>query len=359
MASVYLCSNFDFIKSGKFLDAKHKNDYPGVAVWFELASILSSNNINLLPAEAINLNHFSSTESFFIQEEDTNSGKYLYSLGAKPIFVFSAESPLFAPNFYRDLNKISKRFPNRLLFEGAHRFTSNSGENLSLFFPSFDFSNFSTPLARDSRKFACAVLSNKYWKPKPNSPTQFFIRFLNLIGLTRIPSYIRKNQLHDERLRILSFFSRFDDFDMYGSGWDNLNNLPKKFDSSNIKRKIIYPIVDKKSYISNYRFGFAMENLDFDGYITEKIFDFLTCGVVPIYVGTKSITNHIPTEVFVQYSNFASLNELNEYLRNMSLETYTKFQESGKEFLNSEQGYKFSYQGVAQQMASLILSIVK
>ena len=63
-----------------------------------------------------------------------------------------------------------------------------------------------------------------------------------------------------------------------------------------------------------------MENLDFDGYITEKIFDFLTCGVVPIYVGTKSITNHIPAEVFIQYSNFASLNELNEYLRNMSLD---------------------------------------
>lgn len=54
---------------------------------------------------------------------------------------------------------------------------------------------------------------------------------------------------------------------------------------------------DKVSFMSNYKFAICPENMDTEGYVTEKIFDAILAGCIPIYNGSKNkpepeIINH-------------------------------------------------------------------
>ena len=67
------------------------------------------------------------------------------------------------------------------------------------------------------------------------------------------------------------------DFDLYGIGWE---------------KELVYKgyIKDKFDTISRYKFNFCLENFyGFRGYITEKIFDAMLAGTVPVYYGDPEI----------------------------------------------------------------------
>eukprot|EP01035_Chromulina_nebulosa_P021540 gene21540-27890_t len=48
-------------------------------------------------------------------------------------------------------------------------------------------------------------------------------------------------------------------------------------------------LIVKRKAISNYMFYFAFENRVEDGYVTEKIFDGLIAGTVPVYLGKRTV----------------------------------------------------------------------
>jgi hypothetical protein len=361
MIRIYLCSEFEFIKSGKFLNSIYKNDYPGVAVWHELACLLNEREIELLPAEKFVSDsiNYSPKASFFIQEENARSGRKLFELGVKPIFIFSGESPLFAPKFYRNLEYISDKFPYRLLFKGAHKFTNGKGINETLEFPSFDYSLTQLSLPNKSAKLSVAVLSNKYWQPNPKGAYGKAVSVLNRFGITLVPRYIRENQLHYERLKVLQYGLDNKLLELHGAGWQDTSNLPSEFNLGHHVSNVT-PLSNKQKEIvlKNYKFGFAMENMIFDGYVTEKLFGFLSAGVVPIYLGTPSIIDNVPKEVFIDYFDFSTPQDLFDYLREMDEETYLKYLAASSDFLRSKASYRYSYQGVAMKMMKIILDVI-
>jgi hypothetical protein len=66
----------------------------------------------------------------------------------------------------------------------------------------------------------------------------------------------------------------------------------------------------KINILKDYKFALALENCNFDGYITEKIIDVIRAGAIPIYRGTDKISNDFNTECFINYNDFESGNNL-------------------------------------------------
>lgn len=142
------------------------------------------------------------------------------------------------------------------------------------------------------------------------------------------------DELYSERERVITFFENHypDDFQFYGTGWD----------------KEVHPgyggRVDKKIEIYHrYKFAVCFENMkNIKGYVTEKLFDCLTAGIVPIYAGAEDIREYVPEECFIDYWKFDNLNSLAEFLTDMGEKEYQSYLDAARNFLHSACLDKFS-----------------
>ena len=141
-------------------------------------------------------------------------------------------------------------------------------------------------------------------------------------------------ELYSERERIITFFERNypDEFALYGPGWDK-----KKHPSY---RGLA---ADKDKVYGDYKFALSLENTyGVKGYITEKIFDCFTSGIVPIYKGADNITDFVPKDCFIDYSEFNSLQELARYLTDMDEIKYNKYLNNISKLLDTDISVPFS-----------------
>lgn len=158
----------------------------------------------------------------------------------------------------------------------------------------------------DSRKLLTQISSNLYSK---NSLELYSLRKqFNLIMNELIP----------------------DEFDFYGKGWSN-----------NLSYKGI--VENKLDTLSNYKFSLCFENMkNGQGYITEKIFDCFSAGVVPIYYGADNIADYIPGNCYIDYRNFHDPHLLLEFIQNMDYMTWQEYLLNAKLYLESEKSEEFS-----------------
>ncbi len=175
------------------------------------------------------------------------------------------------------------------------------------------------------------------------------------------------NELYSERKELIRWFenNHLKDFDLYGFGWNEysftgskiirgLNKIPflktiayKLFGEkySTYKGKVN----NKYETMKNYKFAIAYENVkDEMGYITEKIFDVIIAGCVPIYWGSKNITNYVPKNCFIDRRDFKSNEDLYEYLISIDEKKYIGYLNNIEEYLNSEQAKQFSIESFAK-----------
>jgi len=142
-----------------------------------------------------------------------------------------------------------------------------------------------------------------------------------------------RNALYEERETAINFFSKSDlDFDLYGFGWDKrqfrgllrpLNKIPKA-------REFLYKppstfkgsVNSKAITFSNYKFSLCYENCKSNGYITEKLFDSMFAGCIPIYLGCPNIKNEIDPSTFIDLRDFPNYLELYSYLKSMTKNEY-------------------------------------
>ena len=204
------------------------------------------------------------------------------------------------------------------------------------------------PKTFDKEKFCCLIVGNK----DSNHP----------------------HELYSERKNVIRWFENnySKDFDLYGIGWNEyrfkgirlirgLNRIPflKKFMFRYFGD--YYPsykgkVVNKFKTMQDYKFAICYENIkDIPGYITEKMLDAMFAGCVPIYRGANNITEHIFQNCFIDKRDFATYEELYEYIVNMSEDVYMNYLDNIENFLNSDKGYKFS----AESNAKIFLSVIK
>ena len=82
--------------------------------------------------------------------------------------------------------------------------------------------------------------------------------------------------------------------------------------------------------------------MNYNGYITEKIFDCFTSLTIPVYKGPPNVLKFIPKECFIKYDDFNSISELENYLKSLSDIEIKNYQDSITKFLNSKESDYFS-----------------
>jgi alpha(1,3/1,4) fucosyltransferase len=144
------------------------------------------------------------------------------------------------------------------------------------------------------------------------------------------------DELYSHRVQAIEFFERVGEagFEFYGRGWEKA--AYKSYRGA---------CPDKQKVLKNYRFSICYENCqNVKGYITEKIFDCFAAGNVPVYWGASNVADYIPKNCFIDRRDFATLDDLYAFLKNMPQQEYEAYLERIQTFLGSEKAQLFSHE---------------
>jgi hypothetical protein len=284
--------------------------------------------------------------------------------GAKLVLQI-LESPLLFPAAFVDAN--------RREFDAVVSFEYGTGQDSQFSYklpidpePSFE------GLPFHERKLAVMVNTNRVegW---------LATRKLGLVGLPGIGGYFSgwklppfhwmhpaKGELYSWRRKIAVQFEHHcpDEFDIFGDGWagqkiswwpfphrkPNRCHRTETIDLSTDERSSA-----KRKKLGNYKFVVAAENYDGSrGYISEKIFDAILGGSVPVYLGDRNIANYVPEDSFIDARNYSDLDSLVAVLINMDEEKWQRIRFAGKNIINSMGFQSFTYLKFVQEMCGYL-----
>jgi Glycosyltransferase family 10 (fucosyltransferase) C-term len=77
------------------------------------------------------------------------------------------------------------------------------------------------------------------------------------------------------------------------------------------------PIYDKGEGLNDYMFSFAIENIQADGYFTERILDCFATGTIPIYWGDQTISDYFDEDGIIRFTGNNNLD-----LSNLTMDLY-------------------------------------
>lgn len=258
--------------------------------------------------------------------------------------VFTFEAPIVQPSIYRALPRLSRSF--RRIY------------------------SYTTPDALE--RFGCRGLHfNKLHIPYPRNRiieelwSNSDRKFLTLLNWNRL---CRRtwNELYTERLRALEFFSRYDEIDLYGIGWDRSPAVVGETWIPGTVRKMSrwvrehqpfvpmhpYEAVVRKTWRgkapskyeaqSRYTFTICYENMALPGWLNENIFDCFLVGTIPIYLGPPDVTDYVPEECFIDRRRFGSYEELRSFLKSLSPAAIQRYRENARDYLASDRFTPFT-----------------
>ena len=174
---------------------------------------------------------------------------------------------------------------------------------------------------------------------------------------------VTHKDLYKERIRIIKYFetSQYQTFKLFGPGWDVRRELLSFPRLQKISKKLKFPgnlkcyegVCDNKNdVLMNSTFNICYENCVYPGYLSEKVFDAILVGSIPIYWGYHEIPETLKASV-VDASRFQSPAELIQYCRNMSIERRLEIVKCGRSFLNSD-ARMYSHQKYSERLISLL-----
>jgi hypothetical protein len=157
----------------------------------------------------------------------------------------------------------------------------------------------------------------------------------------------RKSVLLKNRMGVLSFAVKSgcipDPFWIFSDFFRTYNKV-------NIKGTVN----NKHEILENSKFNLAIENSN--TYVSEKLFDSIVGGAVPIYVGPELKNYNLPANIAIQCDG--SISGIREIVRKTGPEKVTDILQAGQEFLSSDQ-FKSNWteEGVYSQICEEILEI--
>jgi len=148
------------------------------------------------------------------------------------------------------------------------------------------------------------------------------------------------------RIKAMAELSKFGVVDLYGMGWDRWWSrsalwLPYWLNLRKLMSIYKGKCASKFEVLQNYEFCLCFENMRMDGYITEKIFDCLYAGTIPLYMGAPDILEYIPQDAFVDCRKYTSWTEMWEDVAKMPAQRIKVMKEAGRTFLRSDMAKRF------------------
>jgi len=119
------------------------------------------------------------------------------------------------------------------------------------------------------------------------------------------------------------------------------------------------PKISKHELSAEYRFVMAYENFrGRRGYISEKIFDAMQAGSVPVYLGEERIADFVPREAFIDARNFRTRGELLSYLQSCPEPEWRQMREAGQNLLRSAAFQSFTDEAFAERMTDVLRKVL-
>lgn len=159
-------------------------------------------------------------------------------------------------------------------------------------------------------------------------------------------------ELYSLRRRVIKYAEKNcgDSFRFYGPNWGKPYSAFSCYGGA---------AQDKRIASEPYKFMICFEN-DYgtiDG-ISEKIFDALCIGKVPVYLGAPNIADYVPSDCFVDYSQFNSEKECFDYLQEMPEEEYRCYLRNIEKFMTSKDTKeRFSAKALCETMIKICNSV--
>ncbi len=218
------------------------------------------------------------------------------------------------------------------------------------------------------------VDNKKYFKFNfTHSGTTQFLKFHEKNNLLTLIAGNHSNkhpfELYSKRLEAIKFYEKkhAEMFDFYGIGWDiytfkgpklwrAFNKIPFLRQALGTKWKNYKgKVASKTATFKNYKFSICFENAhSIPGYITEKIFDSLIAGCIPVYWGAPNITDYVPEKCFIDFRKFKDFEKLHAYLTGMSAEEYNSRLLDIESYLKSDLYEQFKPQGCVTKITDVI-----
>lgn len=156
-------------------------------------------------------------------------------------------------------------------------------------------------------------------------------------------------ELYSKRREIIKYaeVNEKDSFSFFGPSWKKPYSSFKTYKGH----------ADSKLELAKeYKYNFCLENeYGTPGAVSEKIFDAMSVGMVPVYYGAPDIDKYVPKDCFIDFGGFSDVKECFEYLKSISDEEYLEKKQKIRDFMTSEQTReKFS----AKEMALSIKKII-
>ncbi len=178
--------------------------------------------------------------------------------------------------------------------------------------------------------------------------------------------------LYDERVKLIRWYEQYEaqSFGLFGRGWD------KPSPAFGFAEKLVRRLNRLRTQLYGYRpfpsyrgaigskfeaygiakFGVCYENTkDLPNYITEKIFDCMMEGCVPVYWGANNALDFIPGSCFIDRRDFANTAQLHDFLVSMDEAAYAKYQANMVQFLAGSQVDPFRAETFATKLATTIV----
>ena len=90
------------------------------------------------------------------------------------------------------------------------------------------------------------------------------------------------------------------------------------------------------------------------GWVTEKIFDCLRAGTIPVYLGAPDVEEWVDPACFVDMRRFAGYDELREHLLALGPGELKAMRDAGRAYLGSEMFRPFSKDAFADLFVELV-----
>lgn len=158
-------------------------------------------------------------------------------------------------------------------------------------------------------------------------------------------------ELYGERVRAVAELAQAGAVDLYGRGWDRVVVGGGRF-----RRTVFAPVLrhhrtlrrvwkgappSKFEVLARYEFCLCLENMTMDGFMTEKLFDCLYAGTIPIYLGPNDVDEMVPPDVHIDAREFGSWTEAWEHAASLTDKERQAYREAGRDFIRGEASERF------------------
>lgn len=285
--------------------------------------------------------------------------------GIVPAVCWALESPVIAYGFYHDLQDISANFRHVFLWPGTRERVVSPGTTFHEIFWPNDSAVFAPNMEWHRRQLLVYVAANKAVGRRRGTRFNWHHPRSSLRAMGRDTWYIPRDPwltsaLVNQRRRAVLELSAHPEFVLHGQGWGDVPPADVELSQAlgRCYRGELEPgTLPKLRALARFKFTLCLENTAFLGYVTEKVFDALRAGSVPVYEGAPDIARYVWPEAFIDARTFATYSEMPSALADVSPACAAEYLEAGREFLASGDYVKFTAHALAERVVRCLIDV--